>query len=77
MLEMLDKIFKRKNKRYKLEEMSDRILLQQIEKINIFKNLVSEIDIKKYTQKEYAQIVNLIYLDVFRTQEVDDDTSSD
>jgi len=57
--------------------MSNNQLMQQIQRINTFKNLVSEIDISKYSQKEYVKIVNLIYLDIFRTQEVDYDTSSD
>ena len=57
--------------------MNNNQLMQQIQRINTFKNLVSEIDISKYSQKEYVKIVNLIYLDVFRTQEVDYDTSSD
>ena len=57
--------------------MNNNKLMQQIQRINTFKNLVSEIDISKYSQKEYVKIVNLIYLDVFRTQEVDYDTSSD
>tara|TARA_R100000278_G_scaffold117467_1_gene97469 strand:+ start:196 stop:369 length:174 start_codon:yes stop_codon:yes gene_type:complete len=57
--------------------MSNNQLMQQIQRINTFKNLVSEIDISKYSQEEYVKIVNLIYLDTFRTQEVDYDTSSD
>ena len=57
--------------------MSNNQLMQQIQRINTFKNLVSEIDISKYSQEEYVKIVNLIYLDIFRTQEVDYDTSSD
>ncbi len=57
--------------------MSNNQLMLQIQKINTFKNLILEIDISKYTQKEYVKIVNLIYLDIFRTQEVDYDTSSD
>ena len=57
--------------------MNNNQLMQQIQRINTFKNLISEIDISKYSQKEYVKIVNLIYLDVFRTQEVDYDTSSD
>ena len=56
--------------------MNNNQLMQQIQRINTFKNLISEIDISKYSQKEYVKIVNLIYLDVFRTQEVDYDTSS-
>tara|TARA_Y100000004_G_scaffold73546_1_gene82602 strand:- start:6 stop:179 length:174 start_codon:yes stop_codon:yes gene_type:complete len=57
--------------------MNNNKLMQQIQRINTFKNLVSEIDISKYSQEEYVKIVNLIYLDTFRTQEVDYDTSSD
>ena len=34
--------------------------------IELFKKLVSEIDIKKYNQEEYVKIINLIYLDIFR-----------
>lgn len=36
------------------------------EKIELFKDLVSEINIKKYSQKEYVKIINLIYQDIFR-----------
>jgi|TARA_Y100001963_G_C6395293_1_gene271632 hypothetical protein len=36
------------------------------EKIELFRNLLSEIHIKKYTQEEYVKIVNLIYQDIFR-----------
>ena len=52
---MLNKIFKRKNKGYKMEG-----------KIELFRTLVCEIDIKKYSQKEYIKIVNLLYQDIFR-----------
>ena len=56
---------------------NDKKLMEQIEKINRFKNLVCEIDISKYKQEEYIQIVNLIYMDLFRLQEKNYDTSSD
>jgi len=51
---MFDKIFRRKNK------------MENEKKIELFKKLVSEIDIKKYNQEEYVKIINLIYLDIFR-----------
>ena len=38
----------------------------QKQKIELFKKLVSEIDISKYNQKEYEKIVNLIFQDIFR-----------
>ena len=38
----------------------------QKQKIELFKKLISEIDISKYNQKEYEKIVNLIYQDIFR-----------
>ena len=36
------------------------------EKVELFRNLVSEINIKKYSQEEYVKIINLIYQDIFR-----------
>ena len=51
---MFNKIFRRKNK------------MELREKIELFKDLVSEINIKKYSQKEYVKIINLIYQDIFR-----------
>ena len=56
---------------------NDKKLMEQIEKINRFKNLVCEINISKYEQEEYIKIVNLIYMDLFRLQEKNYDTSSD
>jgi|TARA_R100000482_G_C5113495_1_gene141786 hypothetical protein len=38
----------------------------QKQKIELFKKLISEIDISKYNQKEYEKIVNLIFQDIFR-----------
>lgn len=38
----------------------------QKQKIELFKKLISEIDISKYNQKEYEKIVNLIYQDISR-----------
>ena len=38
------------------------------QKIELFKKLISEIDISKYDQKEYQKIVNLIYQDIFRVE---------
>jgi hypothetical protein len=35
-------------------------------KVELFKKLISEIDISKYNQKEYEKIVNLIFQDIFR-----------
>jgi hypothetical protein len=35
--------------------------MMQKEKVELFKNLVSEIHIKKYTQEEFVEIVNTIY----------------
>tara|TARA_R100001460_G_scaffold2629_3_gene8428 strand:+ start:8832 stop:8981 length:150 start_codon:yes stop_codon:yes gene_type:complete len=40
--------------------------MENEKKIELFKKLVSEIDIKKYNQEEYVKIINLIYLDIFR-----------
>jgi len=40
----------------------------QKQKIELFKKLISEIDISKYDQKEYQKIVNLIYQDIFRVE---------
>ena len=40
--------------------------MENKEKVELFKKLVSEIDIKKYNQGEYVKIINLIYLDIFR-----------
>ena len=51
---MFNKIFRKKNK------------MENKEKVELFKKLVSEIDIKKYNQEEYVKIINLLYLDIFR-----------
>jgi hypothetical protein len=40
--------------------------MENVKKIELFKKLVSEIDIDKYEQKEYEKIINLIYQDIFR-----------
>ena len=40
--------------------------MEIIKKAELFRKLVIEIDIKKYDQKEYEKIVNLIYQDIFR-----------
>lgn len=37
--------------------------------ITLFKQLVSEINISKYNQKEYADIVNAIYVSIFKIKE--------
>jgi len=44
--------------------------MMQKEKVELFKNLVSEIHIKKYTQEEFVEIVNTIY------QELQDNDNS-
>ena len=40
----------------------------QKQKIELFKKLISEIDISKYDQKKFEKIVNLIYQDIFRIE---------
>ena len=40
----------------------------QKSKIELFKELICEIDISKYDQKEFNKIVNLIYQDIFRIE---------
>ena len=40
----------------------------QKQKIELFKKLVSDIDISRYNQKEFIKIVNLIYQDIFRIE---------
>lgn len=35
------------------------------EKLRLFKQLVSEISIKRYTQEEYVEIVEAIYEEIF------------
>ena len=42
--------------------------METIKKAELFRKLVTEIDIAKYDQKEFEKIVNLIYQDIFRTQ---------
>ena len=42
--------------------------MENVKKIELFKKLVSEIDIDKYEQKEYEKIINLIYQDIFRIE---------
>jgi hypothetical protein len=43
--------------------------MENVKKIELFKKLVSEIDIDKYEQKEYEKIINLIYQDIFRVND--------
>jgi len=38
--------------------------------ITLFKKLVSEISIKHYNQKEYADIVEAIYVSIFNIKEI-------
>tara|TARA_R100001443_G_scaffold110748_1_gene122893 strand:+ start:645 stop:779 length:135 start_codon:yes stop_codon:yes gene_type:complete len=40
--------------------------MEYLRKVELFKKLISEIDISKYNQKEYEKIVNLIFQDIFR-----------
>ena len=42
--------------------------MSRFNKINIehFANLVQEISIKRYTQKEFVEIVEELYMDIFR-----------
>tara|TARA_Y100001963_G_scaffold71667_1_gene99661 strand:- start:2286 stop:2447 length:162 start_codon:yes stop_codon:yes gene_type:complete len=53
---MFKKIFKRQNK------------IEVLKKTEQFKKLVCEIDIKRYEQKEFEKIVNLLYQDIFRIE---------
>ena len=41
-----------------------------LSKIEMFRNLVSEIDISKYDQKEFAEIVYLISIEVFNRKDI-------
>ena len=42
--------------------------MSRFNKINVqhFATLMQEIDVSKYTQKEYAEIVEELYMDIFR-----------
>ena len=42
-----------------------------LEKIELFRQLVSEIDISKYQQKEFAEIVQIISLEIFTRNDVE------
>ena len=42
--------------------------MEVLKKAELFRKLVTEIDISKYKQKEFEKIVNLIYTDVFRIE---------
>ena len=42
-----------------------------LEKIELFRRLVSEINISKYQQNEYAEIVKLISLEVFTESDIE------
>ena len=42
-----------------------------LEKIELFRQLVSEIDISKYQQKEFAEIVQTISLEIFTRNDVE------
>ena len=39
------------------------------EKLALFKELVSEINIKRYSQAEYVDVVNAIYNDIYKKNE--------
>ena len=40
------------------------------EKLALFKELVSEINIKRYSQAEYVDVVNAIYNDIYKKKNV-------
>ena len=42
--------------------------MEAVKKAEQFKKLLCEIDIKKYEQKEFEKIVNLLYQDIFRIE---------
>ena len=42
-----------------------------LEKIELFRRLVSEINISKYQQNEYAEIVQTISLEIFTRNDVE------
>ena len=42
-----------------------------LEKIELFRRLVSEINISKYQQNEYAEIVQVISLEIFTRNDVE------
>tara|TARA_R100001463_G_C3399923_1_gene207909 strand:+ start:176 stop:367 length:192 start_codon:yes stop_codon:yes gene_type:complete len=50
------------------EEVAERYNLLQ-DRVILFRNLVSEIDISKYDQTEYISVVNNIYYEIFIMQE--------
>ena len=47
-----------------LKQKEERLLYDE-EKIMLFAQLVSEIDISRYKQKEYVNIVKAIYWEIF------------
>ena len=53
---MFKKIFQRKSK------------MEAVKKAEEFKKLGCELDIKKYEQKEFEKIVNLLYQHIFRIE---------
>ena len=48
--------------------MSNKTML---EKIELFRQLVSEISIARYEQKEFAEIVKAISLDIFTRNDIE------
>ena len=51
-----------------LEVENRRVTMSRFNKINVqhFATLVQEIDVSKYTQEEYREIVEELYMDIFR-----------
>lgn len=42
-----------------------------LDKVELFRQLVSEINISKYEQKEFAEIVHAISLEIFTENDID------
>jgi hypothetical protein len=42
-----------------------------LEKIELFRQLVTEIDISKYEQKEFAEIVRTLSLEIFTADDIE------
>lgn len=51
------------------ENVEETWIMITREKVEMFVELVSEIHIKKYNQKEYAEIVQMIFVQVFMSEE--------
>jgi predicted KAP-like P-loop ATPase len=62
---MLKKVLKKCKGRMKMSKKT------MLEKVELFRQLVSEISISRYEQKEFAEIVKAISLEIFTRSDIE------